>query len=102
MQVLPLSVTPSQVLLASLNAQACRIRVYTVTTGLFVDLYVNDVLIIGGVLALNGVLIVRDAYLGFLGDLCFFDLQGTSDPVYTGFGGRYILTYVDPGQRSTA
>lgn len=62
---------------------------------LYLDLYVNDALIIGGVLCLNANVIVRDAYLGFTGDLAFYDTQGTSDPVSTGLGGRYVLMYLE-------
>ena len=47
----------------------------------FVDLYVNSTtLIIGGVIALNNVPIVRNSYLGFLGDLAVIDTQGEEDP----------------------
>ena len=38
--------------------------------------------------------IVRDTYLGFLGDLAFFDLQGEDDPYYTGLGDRWVLGYL--------
>ena len=39
--------------------------------------------------------IVRDLYLGFVGDLCFMDTQGTTDPVSPGLGLRYVLVYLD-------
>ena len=93
---IPLQAVPSQTVSVALNNQACQINVYTLTTGLYVDLLVNDAQIIGGVVAQNLNVIVRDAYLGFVGDLAFADTQGDEDPVYTGLGSRFILVYLFP------
>jgi len=93
---IPLQAVPSQTVSVALNNQACQINVYTLTTGLYVDLLVNDAQIIGGVVAQNLNVIVRDAYLGFVGDLAFADTQGDQDPVYTGLGSRFILVYLFP------
>jgi hypothetical protein len=93
---IPLQAVPSQTVSVALNNQACQINVYTLTTGLYVDLLVNDAQIIGGVVAQNLNVIVRDAYLGFVGDLAFADTQGDDDPVYTGLGSRFILVYLFP------
>lgn len=92
---IPLDVVPSQTLTVPLGGQAVRLNVYTRTFGLYVDVYVNNTLIIGGVKALNLVKIVRSKYLGFIGDVFFFDTQGTDDPVYTGLGDRFVLLYDD-------
>jgi len=32
--------------------------------------------------------------LGFLGDLFFFDTQGSNDPTYTGLADRYLLAFL--------
>ncbi len=93
LQVVPLLATPAQTFTASLGEQRTRANIYQKAFGMFVDLYVNDVLIIGGVKAHNLTKIVRDAYLGFIGELYFFDTQGNSDPTYDGLGGRYVLIY---------
>lgn len=58
-------------------------------------MYVSGNLIIAGVICQDRNRIVRDLYLGFIGDLCFIDIQGTSDPIYTGLGDRYVLCYLD-------
>ncbi len=50
------------------------------------DVLVNDVAIISGVICQNLNPIVQNGYLGFLGDLAFMDMQGSSDPEYTGWG----------------
>ena len=96
MLVVPLQPVPSQTVSVNLNNQACTINVYQKAFGMFCDLLVNDTLIIGGVICENANVIVRDAYLGFVGDIAFFDTQGTSDPSYTGLGSRWILVYLAP------
>jgi hypothetical protein len=98
MLVIPTNAVPSQTLSVILAGQPCRINVYQKTTGLFVDLYVNDALIIGGVIGLNTVLIVRDVYLGFVGDLTFLDSQGLDDPLSTGLGSRWSLVYIESAE----
>jgi hypothetical protein len=95
MLVIPTSSAPSQTLSVVLASQPCRIDIYQKAPGLFADLYVSDALIVGGALCLNTVLLVRDAYLGFVGDLAFFDMQGRDDPIYAGLGSRWLLFYVE-------
>lgn len=91
----PLDAVASQTLTVALGGQSVRLNVYTRTFGLYVDVYVNNALIIGGVAALNLVKIVRSAYLGFIGDLYFYDTLAKEDPVYTGFASRFVLLYDD-------
>lgn len=95
-QIIPLQAAPSQTVSVALNNQACQINVYTLNADLYVDLYVNNALIIGGVIGQNLNPIVRDAYLGFIGDLMFLDTQGVDDPIYSGLGSRWVLNYVFP------
>lgn len=95
MQIIPLVATPSQTLTVLLDGQYTQLNVYDKFYGLFMDVYVNNVLIIGGVICQNLNRIVRSAYLGFVGDFVFFDNQGMSDPVYTGLGSQYSLVYLE-------
>ena len=95
-QVVPLQALASQNVEVQLGNQICQINVYQKLFALYVDLYVNDVLIIGGVICQNLNRIVRDLYLGFVGDLCFIDNQGDTDPNYLGLGTRYSLLYLTP------
>jgi hypothetical protein len=68
--------------------------VFSVSSALFLDLYVNDAPIVTGVIGLNLVGIVRDAYLGFTGELYFWDTQGLGDdPTSAGLGGRFSLVW---------
>ena len=96
MQIIPLADVYSQALNVSLGGQSCTINVYTKSTGLYLDLYVLDSLIIGGVVCQNLNLIVRSSYLGFIGDLMFEDTQGVNDPSSPGLGTRYLLCYIEP------
>ena len=96
MQIVPLQAIPSQVLNISLGGQNCTIAVKQQAYGLFLDLYVNNTLIVGGVICQNANKIVRDLYFGFLGDLAFIDNSGlNSDPYYTGLGTTYSLCYLE-------
>ena len=96
MQQIPLKATPSQKLNITLGGQYCTLRIYTLSTGLFLDLLVNDAPILQGVQCVNRCRLIREAYLGFSGDLTMLDTQGDSDPDYTGLGSRFVLIYLAP------
>jgi hypothetical protein len=102
MQIIPLQAVESQQVLVVLDGQSCQINVYQKNYGLFLDLYVNNSLIIGGVLCENINPIVRNAYLGFAGELLFIDRQGTDDPIWTGLGTRFVLAYADAADAAAA
>jgi hypothetical protein len=92
-QIIPVQTVPAQTFNIVLNDQHCRINIYTRTTGLYVDIGRDNVLIIGGVLAHDRNWIVREAYFGFLGDIAFWDTQGINDPEWQGLNTRYYLGY---------
>lgn len=93
-RVIPIDALPSQVLAVQLGEQPCRIDIYQRTTGLFLDLYVADRAIVTGVVCRDRAIMVIDAYRGFVGDLTFYDTQGTADPQYDGLGTRWQLLWV--------
>lgn len=93
----PLLPVPSQSASIILDSQSVQFSVYQKLLGLYMDVYVDNVLIIGGVLCENTNRIVRSVYLGFTGDFMFFDNQGTDDPYYTGLGSRFSLIYLEAG-----
>lgn len=66
-----------------------------ITPQMFLDLYVSDALILAGVPCLAFVGIVRNIYLGFVGELVFVDTQGQADPYYAGLGARWRLGWVE-------
>lgn len=95
MKIIPIQATPAQSLSVVLAGQNCQINLYQKSTGVFLDLYVSNSPIITATICLDSVLLVRETYLGFIGDLAIVDLQGNNDPDYTGFGARYVLVYVE-------
>jgi len=96
MVVIPIVDSVAQVLAVQLGSQTCTLNLYQKNTGFFCDLYVNDTLIVGGVICRNLNRIVRSLYLGFSGDLLFNDTQGDDDPFSPGLGTRFVLFYLDP------
>ncbi len=74
-----------QYLQVQLDGQNTQINLYTTVGGLFMDVLVNDVAIISGVICQNLNPIVQNGFL-VLGDLAFMDMQGSSDPEYTDWG----------------
>lgn len=98
MQIVPVTDQYSQTLRVSLGGQDCRIDLRQCSTGLYCTLYVDDVVIVAGALCLDRNTLVRSLYLGFIGDLAFADLQGTSDPSSPGLGTRFVLCYFSPSE----
>lgn len=103
MQIVPTQPLPNQSFQVQLNNQACIINLYQTPRALFMDLYVGTELIKAGQICENLNRIVRDTYLGFVGDLAFVDAQSAtnadaSDPIYTGLGTRFQLLYLDPSE----
>jgi hypothetical protein len=95
MLIVPLQPTPNQTLTVLLGNQNCRINVYQKFFGLYLDLTIGATPILAGVICQNANRIVRYAYLGFVGDLAFFDTQGSDDPTFTGLGSRWQLVYLE-------
>jgi hypothetical protein len=97
-QLIPLIATASQNLKTTLDQQTVNLSIYQLRYGLYIDVTINNVLEIGAVVCQNLNRIIRSTYLnanvGFSGDFVFNDLQGTTDPVYTGLGTRYQLIYL--------
>jgi hypothetical protein len=90
--------TPSQTVSVLLASQPTTLNVYQKSTGLFMDVLLNNALVIGGVICENLNVIIRDAYFGYVGDFAWIDTQGATDPAYTGIGTRYFLGYFSPAE----
>jgi hypothetical protein len=110
MILVPVQDTLAQQVRVAVGGQNCLLNLYQLdnsavaandpTSGLppdvlYMDVYVGTALIIGGVACQNLNRIVRDAYLGFIGDFVFNDTQGVSDPTLPGLGSRYQLIYLE-------
>ncbi|OBP11392.1 MULTISPECIES: Ig domain-containing protein [unclassified Pseudomonas] len=96
MQIIPLAAVASQTLKVVLAQQNCVLNVYQQSTGMYLDVILEGETILAGVLCRDRVRCVRQAYLGFIGDLAFMDTEGTDDPVYSGLGSRWVLMYLSP------
>lgn len=101
-QLIPLRPLPNQQVQVQLGTQAVTINVFQQAYGLYVDVFVGGTAIIQGVIGENLNRIVRSAYLGFDGDLVFWDTQGEDNPVYTGLGDRWQLAYIDAADLAIA
>jgi len=95
MLVVPVQPLPSQVISVQLGGQNCTLAIYQTSYAVFMDVYVSGVLLDGGRICQNLRRVIRDAYVGFVGDLAFSDTAGSSDPYYTGLGSRYVLIYLE-------
>lgn len=93
MLVIPVTDAPAQTLSAYLGGQNVRIELRQRIDALYCWVYRDDAMIVGGVACRDLTLIVRDAYLGFIGDLFWQDTQGAEDPTYPGLGSRFLLCY---------
>lgn len=100
MLIVPLQPVPSQKVITTLAGQTVALNVYQRRYGLFIDVYVANVLEIGAVICQNLNRIIRSRYLnveaGFEGDFAFFDTQGNDDPLFTGLGERFKLAWLSP------
>jgi len=94
-KIIPIQDVAGQKFSIVLGGQDCTIELFVRSTGMYCNLYVADSLVIGGVICQNMNRIVRDSYLGFLGDLVFHDTQGNLDPTTPGLGTRYVFVYLE-------
>lgn len=94
--IIPLQPVPNQELTTTLGNQQTQLNVYQGRYGLYMDVLLNNELLVGGVLCENLNRIIRNTYFGYSGDFSFLDTQGESDPTYAGFGdgARYQLFYL--------
>lgn len=89
----PLEQIPSQKFSINLNGQYCTLKIYQKDEDVFCDMYVDEIVIWTGIKCLNLVEIKPSNYMGFTGTLYFEDLNGNENPLYTGFGDRWVLVY---------
>ncbi|MFT9016573.1 MAG: hypothetical protein ABF990_12670 [Acetobacter sp.] len=92
-QIIPLSPVAAQSVQVPLAGQMVQIALRQNSTGLYMTLTRDGATLLAGVLCQDRTWLVRKSYLGLPGDFAFQDTQGTSDPVYTALGSRYVLVY---------
>ena len=94
--VIPIQPRANQTFLCVLDGLSAQIALTTTDFGLFADVLYNGVPVSNGRLCLDRTDINPNRYNGLPQFLGFVDLQGQTDPVYTGFGTRYLLIYGNP------
>ena len=95
MQQINIQSVPSQQLQVVLDGQNCILLIYVMNQCMLMDISVNGVQVAYATQCKNLVSLVSTSYLGFNGWLVFYDTQGTSDPIYTGLGERWILLFLN-------
>lgn len=100
MKTISLQPVKGQTLQVSLGGQRVNLRINQRSTGLFIDVALNDVWIGRGILCLNCNKIIRYPYLRFKGELFFADTKGDLDPVYDELGSRFKLFYATEEEMS--
>lgn len=94
MMQIPIQTDENQIVKTVLDGQNVQILLQQKPRGIFVDVNVNGVDVSTSVMALNEVPLVSRDNHGFIGNLVFIDLEGNSDPYYTGLGDRFNLCYL--------
>jgi hypothetical protein len=94
--LIPVQPTPNQAFSCVLDDQRAQINLTTTDYGLFADVVYQGVPVSSGRLCEDRTDLNPDRYRGLPQFLGFVDLQGTSNPEYTGFGTRYLLIYGSP------
>lgn len=90
---IPIQPIPSQFVKVVLGGQNFQILLQQKEQGLFVDVNVNGVDIVTSVIARDNDDILCRKYTGVADTLRFLDLQGSTDPEYSGLNSRYVLIY---------
>lgn len=96
--IIPIQAQKSAVYRVLLNGQNTKIALYQKGANVFADVFLSGNPLKYMQICINRVLIVRQPYLGFVGDLAFMDMQGNSDPQWSGLGSRWQLVYLNPGE----
>lgn len=100
MLIIPLRAVPAQTVDVILGEQFATLTLRQLATGLYMDVQVSGNEVVGLVKCQNLNRIVRNSYLGFIGDLVFVDNSGengqpSQDPYFTGLDGQFTLIYLE-------
>lgn len=95
-QVIPLQPLAVQSFNCILDGLSARFTITATDRGVFADVVYNGVSVIAGRACKDRTDINPAKYNGLPQGLFFADQQGISDPVYTGFGTRFLLLYGTP------
>ncbi|WP_202401649.1 MULTISPECIES: hypothetical protein [unclassified Saccharibacter] len=91
--IVPLSSTPSQQVSFEIGSFSCRVQLRQLSTGLYLDLWMNEQRILSGCLCLDRVEMIQNPASPFPGTLMFIDQHGTQDPTFDGLESRFLLQF---------
>jgi hypothetical protein len=94
--LIPVQPVANQSFSCILDGQSAQIDLETTDYGLYATVAYSGVAVATSRLCLDRTDINSARYLGMPQALFFADLQGQTDPVYVGFGTRYVLCYGNP------
>lgn len=94
--VIPVQAVPNQAFSCVLDDARAQVNLTTTDYGLFADVVYDGSPVASGRLCEDRTDLNPDRYRGLPQFLGFVDTQGGSDPVYAGFGTRYLLIYGSP------
>lgn len=92
---IPLNAETSQETRCTLAGLPCRFWIRQLSTGLYLDLWVNNQRLLSGAICLDRVDIIRNPASPLSGTLMVVDQQGTQDPTYDGLGSRFLLQFAE-------
>lgn len=95
---IPVNSVPNQRVSVPLSGHQFDLDIIQRSTGLYMDVTMDGVLMIAGVLCQDRTWIIRYPIYQSPGDFAFVDQTGKNDPDYTGIGLRYLLIYQDSQQ----
>ena len=93
--VIPLDPTPNQVFNIELNGQQCTFEFITRGVYMYMNLTVDNEVLMNGQICLTGVDLNQYNHNKFKGKIYFEDTNGKLDPLYYGLNDRWILYYED-------
>ena len=104
MLTIPIQSVPNQTFNVLLNNQQVTINLYMITEDnkLYMDVELNNNIVVSCVPCQNLNRIIRNLYFEFIGDFMFYDLQGNSDPIWSGLGTRFVLNYLQAAEANNA
>ena len=91
--VIPLDNIPSQKFQIELGNKVCQFEFITRGLFLYMNLSVDGIEQINGVICLNNTDLIQYDTINLDGRLYFTDTQGDLDPIYWGLNDRWLLVY---------
>lgn len=93
--IIPLDPLPNQTFNIELDGQQCTFEFITRGVFMYMNLTVNDEVLMNGQICLNGVDLIQYNKNKFKGKIYFKDTSGNLDPLYYGLNDRWFLYYED-------